>query len=91
MRPEEMFGIWPLDLDPLSVVTFCFVSLLIGYIVYQFYLSPLATIPGPFAAKISRAWITWHSWKGNLNRVLIKLHKKHGKLVRVAPNEVYVL
>lgn len=59
-----------------------------AYVVYQLYLSPLAKIPGPFSAKLSRLWITKHSWDGDMHRTVIELHKKHGNLVRTGPNEV---
>jgi len=60
------------------------------YVVYYRYLSPLAKIPGPFSATISRTWILWHSWKGDMHRTMIQLHKKHGKLIRTGPNELSV-
>ncbi|OMP88268.1 Pisatin demethylase [Diplodia seriata] len=61
-----------------------------AYLVYQLYLSPLAKVPGPFAAKVSRLWITKHSWDGDMHRSMIELHNKHGSLVRTGPNEVSV-
>ncbi|KAK0659902.1 Pisatin demethylase [Lasiodiplodia hormozganensis] len=61
-----------------------------AYVVYQLYLSPLAKIPGPFSAKLSRLWITKHSWDGDMHRTVIELHNKHGNLVRTGPNEVSV-
>lgn len=66
-------------------------SAIIGaYIAYQLFLSPLSAIPGPFWAKLSRVWITHLSWRGGTHTVMVELHKKHGKLVRIGPNEVSV-
>ncbi|KAL2675845.1 cytochrome P450 family protein [Phyllosticta citricarpa] len=65
-------------------------AVLAAWIVYQRFFSPLAKIPGPFWASISRYWITKHSWTGDLHRTMIALHAKHGNLVRIAPNEVSV-
>lgn len=53
-------------------------------------LSPLARVPGPFWASLSRLWITKMSWDGQTHRDMIALHKKYGKLVRIAPGEVSV-
>ncbi|KAK5007604.1 hypothetical protein LTR16_007423, partial [Cryomyces antarcticus] len=60
------------------------------YAVYQQLLHPLANVPGPFWASISRLWITKHSWDGDMHRTMISLHNKFGKLVRTGPNEVSV-
>lgn len=60
------------------------------WIIYQRFFHPLASIPGPFFASISRLWITKHSWDGDMNTTMIALHKKHGPLVRVGPNELSV-
>ncbi len=64
--------------------------IVIFYVVYYRYLSPLAKIPGPFTATLSRTWLLWHSWKGDMHRTMIDLHKKHGKLIRTGPNELSV-
>ncbi|KAF2761616.1 cytochrome P450 [Pseudovirgaria hyperparasitica] len=56
--------------------------------VYQTFLSPLSSVPGPFWAKFSRIWITYHAYIGDMHRVMMALHNEHGELVRVAPNEL---
>jgi hypothetical protein len=63
---------------------------ILAYIVYQRFLSPLSSIPGPFSAKLNNLWITYHSWKGDTHRTMIALHHRHGPLVRTGPNEVSV-
>lgn len=60
------------------------------YIVYQRFFSPLASIPGPFWASLTRLWIAKHSWDGDMNTTMIDLHKKYGSLVRTGPDEVSV-
>lgn len=60
------------------------------YVLYIRFLSPLAQIPGPFIASISRLWMVQQSDKGDMHRVMLNLHEKHGKLVRVGPKEVSV-
>lgn len=57
---------------------------------YNFLADPLRKIPGPRAARFSRLWLVEHSRAGDMHTTMIALHKKHGKLVRTAPNEVSV-
>ncbi|KAL9093089.1 MAG: hypothetical protein Q9159_000448 [Coniocarpon cinnabarinum] len=63
---------------------------LILYVVYQRLFSPLAGIPGPFLASVSRFWLTYVVWKGGMHERLPALHRQYGPLVRMAPNEVHV-
>lgn len=59
-------------------------------IAYVFLRDPLRSIPGPLLGRFSRLWMVKHSWQGDMHRVMIDLHKKHGKLVRTGPSEVSV-
>ncbi|KAI1763528.1 cytochrome P450 [Hypoxylon sp. FL1150] len=54
----------------------------------RFYTDPLRHIPGPFVARITPLWLWYIAWNGSECRTVAKLHKKHGPVVRVAPNEV---
>lgn len=74
-----------------TLLSLVVVGLGLCYVVYQRYLHPLAGIPGPFAASISRLWITRLSWVGGTHKVMVDLHRQHGKYVRIGPNEVYDL
>lgn len=67
-----------------------FLALILVYIIYQRFFHPLASIPGPFAASLSRAWLMKHSWDGDMSTTMIALHKQHGDLVRTGPNELSV-
>jgi cytochrome P450 len=60
------------------------------YIASTFVLDPLSRIPGPVFARFSRLWLVQHSIAGDMHTTMIALHKKHGKLVRTAPNEVSI-
>ena len=62
-----------------------------SYIVYERFFSPLAGIPGPFWASLTRLWIVHLSWIGTTHEVIPELHKKYGNLVRTAPNEVSIV
>lgn len=61
-----------------------------AYVFYYRFLHPLAKVPGPFWASLTRLWHLKKSRDGDLHRVMIDLHAKHGYLVRTGPNEVSV-
>lgn len=65
-------------------------SILVGYSLYQCFFSPLANVPGPLLAKITRLWLVRKTIKGNFHRDLVFLHSVHGPLVRIAPDELSV-
>lgn len=52
----------------------------IGWVIYQRWLSPLADVPGPFWASISRAWYFRRAVAEDMHRCTKELHKKYGKL-----------
>ena len=58
------------------------------WIVYCRTFHPLAKFPGPFLASFSRIWIWKHASRGRLEEIQTKLHREHGHLVRIAPNEL---
>jgi hypothetical protein len=62
----------------------------LAYVVYIRFFSPLAGIPGPWSASLSRLWLIQHSLRGDMHRATIELHNRHGKLVRTGPKEVSV-
>ncbi|KAH8722844.1 cytochrome P450 [Phaeosphaeriaceae sp. PMI808] len=71
---------------PISIV----VLLLATITAYNYIQDPLADIPGPLLARVSRLWIVQHSLAGDMHTAMIALHKKHGKLVRTGPREVSI-
>jgi cytochrome P450 len=66
------------------------IALFAVYITSTFLRDPLSRIPGPLFARFSRLWMVQHSISGDMHTTMIALHKKHGKLVRTAPNEVSI-
>lgn len=50
----------------------------------------LVSIPGPTAAAYTKLWRVYSVWRGHAHVDAIELHKKHGNLVRIAPNHVSV-
>lgn len=60
----------------------------VGWLVYTRFFHPLSKIPGPFLASVSRFWLVYQVHRGNIEHVQRSLHKRHGSLVRIAPDEV---
>ena len=54
------------------------------------YLSPLRAHPGPLLASCTRLWKVASTARGRTHLEHIALHKKYGRVVRIAPNEVSV-
>lgn len=49
---------------------------------------PLSHIPGPFAARLSSLWLTYHAWIGDEASLTKALHERYGDIVRTGPNSV---
>ncbi|KAI1420526.1 cytochrome P450 [Xylaria sp. FL1777] len=62
-----------------------------AYIIYQCVFSALAVFPGPFAAKLSKGWRAYVTYRGRWHRDLVALHRRHGPVVRIGPNELSVI
>jgi cytochrome P450 len=58
------------------------------WIIYCRTLHPLAKVPGPFFASFTRLWYMYRIYAADMDRAQRALHKKHGPLVRIAPDEV---
>ncbi|KAJ0113819.1 hypothetical protein J7T55_010063 [Diaporthe amygdali] len=68
----------------------CIAALAVTTIIYSLIraaISPLKSVPGPFAARFSRLWYLQKVWTGELPRLNADLHRKYGPVVRLAPNE----
>ncbi|EGX46848.1 hypothetical protein AOL_s00097g274 [Orbilia oligospora ATCC 24927] len=67
-------------------------SVLAGYVaiqsIYYFYFHPLASLPGPFFARITDLYGGYHAWTGRHHYHLYELHKKYGPVIRYGPNRV---
>jgi hypothetical protein len=62
-----------------------FISYYLLWIVYTRTLHPLSKIPGPIWPSISRTWVMYRAYAGDLEIAQRALHEKYGPLVRVAP------
>ncbi|KAI3332133.1 cytochrome P450 [Xylariaceae sp. AK1471] len=61
-----------------------------AYILYQCFFSTLAGFPGPLAAKLSKGWRAYVTYRGHWHRDLVALHKLYGPVVRIGPNELSI-
>lgn len=50
----------------------------------------LSKIPGPTIAAYTRLWRLYDVWKGDAHNTAIRLHRKHGPLVRIGPKHISV-
>lgn len=64
------------------------VALYILYALLAPLFSPLRKIPGPLAARFTKAWYFTRVSKGDFHRENTLLHRKYGPVVRLAPNYV---
>ncbi len=70
-----------ISLNPLEIAYKVGIAAAVSYLLWIIYartLHPLAKYPGPVLASITRAWIAWHVWRGDLDRVLRQLHQCYG-------------
>ncbi|KAH8724239.1 cytochrome P450 [Phaeosphaeriaceae sp. PMI808] len=74
---------WVTVILPVSFVIYWIV-----WIVYTRTLHPLAKVPGPFWPSVSRTWLMYRAYAGDLEMVQRNLHKQYGTLLRVAPDEI---
>jgi hypothetical protein len=51
---------------------------------------PLAAFPGPILARTTQCWWFYHTYRSKPRYLLQALHKKHGDIIRIAPNELSV-
>jgi cytochrome P450 len=60
-------------------------------VIYRLYFHPLSRFPGPFLARITGFWRTYQYAQGNWHEDILKIHKKYGRVVRIAPNELAIV
>ncbi|RAR15793.1 pisatin demethylase [Stemphylium lycopersici] len=76
------------------LLTVSFSIYCLAWIIYARYLHPLAKYPGPFVASITRFWYIVDVARGSSEKTQRHLHelygRSHGKIVRIAPNEVVI-
>ncbi|KAJ8116824.1 hypothetical protein OPT61_g1815 [Boeremia exigua] len=76
---------------PWAITAACTTVLAAYYLTWLIYsrtLHPLAKVPGPVWASLSRTWLMWRMYHGDYQFALLAQHKLHGSLIRIAPNEL---
>lgn len=79
------------ELDLATLLTLVFLGSFIyvfAVVVYRVYFHPLAKYPGPFLAKITDLYQTYHALKGDRHLEFWRGHEKYGSIVRFGPNSV---
>lgn len=75
----------------LAIVSISVAATFIYYIVLlPFFISPLASIPGPRLAAITKYYILYKTWSEQRNRLVHSLHAQYGPIVRLGPDEVSI-
>ncbi|KAF3402541.1 Cytochrome P450 momooxygenase gsfF [Talaromyces pinophilus] len=77
------------SLNSFSVITVGLLTTVVILVILPFR-DPLASVPGPFWARWSPAWMVYHALKGDMHREMIQLHDKYGSIVRTGPYEVSI-
>ncbi|KAM0552402.1 hypothetical protein ACHAPJ_007962 [Fusarium lateritium] len=82
------------EVDSRTAALLCFsavVVVLIKTVLYRLYLHPISHVPGPLPAKLTGLWRTAKYMQGNWHDEILAIHRKHGRVVRIAPNEISVV
>lgn len=58
------------------------------WVLYTRILHPLKDVPGPFWSSVTRLSMVYRISQGDMDTVQRRLHKQHGPLIRIAPDEV---
>ncbi|PWY74505.1 cytochrome P450 [Aspergillus sclerotioniger CBS 115572] len=69
----------------LTIPTLSAVALCLFLAVFVRRALPGRDIPGPVMARYTRLWYIWQMIKGDFQYTNMKLHRDHGKIVRIAP------
>ena len=67
-----------------------FITCIHQFIVYPFFTSPLANVPGPKLNAITGWYMIYIDFTKQRTWYIHNLHQKYGPIVRIGPNEVYV-
>ncbi|KAI0086953.1 cytochrome P450 monooxygenase pc-bph [Irpex rosettiformis] len=65
-------------------------AVLLHILLYLYDRQGIKRYPGPFLARLSHTWLAWIAVQGKVNVAVHEAHKKYGKFVRIAPNQVSI-
>lgn len=77
-----------LTANPVSSAAVFLVGVILAGCIYRLYIHPLSVIPGPRIAACTSLWLAYHTYVGDESSAVFDLHKKYGRVLRVAPNDV---
>ncbi|KAK2005978.1 cytochrome P450 [Colletotrichum eremochloae] len=73
-----------------TVVVVGLLAYLLGYALYQLFVSPLSKIPGPKLWAVSYIPYVRLYTSGHSHRKILKLHQQYGPIIRVGPTHVSI-
>ncbi|KAH7014275.1 cytochrome P450 [Microdochium trichocladiopsis] len=76
-------------LPPLAIAALALGLLPVTIAIYNLFFHPLARIPGPKLAAVTRLWFAYHARLGRSRGLTRWLHATYGPVVRVTPNMVW--
>lgn len=72
-------------------IAFLFILLLYHYLIYPYWLSPLAKIPNAhWTSPLIPWWILWKRFRQQELRAASKAHQRLGPIVRLAPKDLSI-
>lgn len=74
-----------------SLAIFYLAGIYASLLMYRVSFGPLRKFPGPFGARISSFWFSFHLAKHDAYRQFVELHEEYGDFVRIGSNEVSIL
>ncbi|KAL4966559.1 cytochrome P450 [Aspergillus stella-maris] len=75
-------------LSPFALVGILICLYWMQVVVYNLYLHPLASYPGPLLARSSLIWRFYYTLGGRFHLAIDHGHKQYGSVFRVSPNEL---
>ncbi|KIK57022.1 hypothetical protein GYMLUDRAFT_46634 [Collybiopsis luxurians FD-317 M1] len=73
------------------LISYTIFLLTMGISIFLYRISPfhpLAEVPGPWLARVTKLWSFYIATTGDLQRVMKQWHDKYGPTIRTGPNEV---
>ena len=79
----------PIAFPTMAVIlsaTWSILALAASVFLWSYLNSPLRQFPGPILARFTNIWRLLDVYRGRCDRTHLRLHRKHGSVVRTGPN-----